>query len=188
MRRVVWAAVAFGLVQACATVAPARLSLPPREAPLEERVAAYRAHAAMPHVGFSGWAFRVGDGAVRDLDEARPLLANAAQAEAIFQERDARRAAGWGLVAGGLATTLGALIALPILLDARDDALTPTLSVMALGGGAEVVGALLLSAGERKVPFAAEAYNRWLWDALALPVGGRSTQRTPHPAPWRVPP
>ncbi len=188
MRRVVWAAVAFGLVQACATVAPSRLSLPPREAPLEERVAAYRAHAAMPHIALSGWAFRVGDGAVRDLDVARPVLANAAQAEAIFQERDARRAAGWGLLAGGLAATLGALIALPFLLDGRDDALPLPLALVALGGGAEAAGALLLGAGERKVPFAAEAYNRWLWDELALPVGGRPTQRTPHPAPWRVPP
>jgi hypothetical protein len=54
-----------------------------------------------------------------------------------------------------------------------------------------VVGTLIAGAAEPRVTNAVESYNRWLWDALALP----RALRTPHPAPpatglapWSAPP
>jgi len=46
------------------------------------------------------------------------------------------------------------------------------------------------TAAQRKVPTAAEAYNRRLWGTLDLPRAGRRAPRTPHPAapPWVAPP
>jgi hypothetical protein len=179
----------FVVAQACATVPPRPLALPPPAAPLEERVVAYQEHAAMPHLTFGGWAMRVGEGAVAELDDARPTLANAPEAEAILHDRDTQHALGIGLMIGGTAVAVGAALLPLFTLDDRDFSLTLPLSLITLGLGAEIAGVFIEAAAQRKVPVAAEAYNRWLWGALDLPRAGRRS-RTPHPAapPWTAAP
>ena len=111
---------ALAMTQACATVHPQPLVLPPRSAPVEHRVAAYRSHAAMPHLAFSGWAMHLGEGPVAPLNEVRPFLANSPEAEEILHERDNQMALAWGLTGVGLALILSSLVAIPLGID-RDD-------------------------------------------------------------------
>ncbi len=187
---------ALAMTQACATIAPQPLRLPPRSAPVEHRAAAYRAHAAMPHLAFSGWAMRLGDEPVAPLNEVRPFLANSREAEEILHARDNQMALAWGLTGAGLALVLSSLIALPLGLD-RDDPSSVTtvpLTLLALGAALSVPATFVMSAAQRRLPPAAEAYNRWLWDELDLPRAapdGRVVGPTPHPAlsptPWAQP-
>lgn len=189
---------ALTLAQGCARVTPRPLSLPPREAPLAQRAATYRARAAMPNMGFAGWGLRVGDGAVRAVDDARPILANAAEAEEILHTRDNQLALGWTLFGVGTAVILSSIATLPYTLDARDTrgAVVLPLTLVGLGAAIALPSAVLLGSAQRSVPTAAEAYNRWLWDELDLPrlapdgsvSPSRSSAPTPHPAtPWQTP-
>jgi hypothetical protein len=186
---------ALAITSSCAAVAPRPLSLPPRSAPLEQRVATYRARAAMPHMAFSGWATRIGDGPVLPLDEARPVLANAAEAEAILHTRDNQLVLGWSLFGVGTAVMLSSLVVLPSTIDTRDRGEFPVLPFALIGLGAAIAlpSAIILGGAQRNIPPATEAYNRWLWDALDLPRNapdGRLPAPTPHPAtsaPWQGP-
>lgn len=188
-------ACALAVSSGCAAVAPRPLALPPRSAPLEQRVAVYRARAAMPHMAFSGWAARIGDGPVLPLDEARPVLANAAEAEAILHSRDNQLLLGWSLFGAGTAVMLSSLAVLPSAIDTRDRGEFPVLpfALVGLGEALALPSAIILGGAQRNIPPATEAYNRWLWDALDLPRSasdGRVPAPTPHPAapaPWQGP-
>lgn len=184
------------LAQGCARVTPRPLSLPPRDAPVERRVATYRARAAMPHMGFAGWGLRVGDGPVRTVDDARPILANAAEAEEVFHTRDNQLALGWTLFGVGSALMLSSIVTVPYAIDARDgrEALVLPLTLVGLGAAVALPSAVLLGGAQRSVPTAAEAYNRWLWDELDLPRlapdEGVAPPRSPSPhppPPWQAP-
>lgn len=185
-------ALAWALVmtQACAAVRPQPLRLPPRTAPLEHRVAAYRAHAAMPHIALTvgGWAMRMGDEDVSSIDEVRPFLANSPAAEEQLHERDNQNAISWALLGTSLAMLLGSLVTIPFAID-RDGpvgGITLPLTLIGVSTALSVPAAFVAAAAQRRVPPAAEAYNRWLWNELDLPRAapdGRLLGPTPHPAP-----
>lgn len=157
-------------------VTPTRpLRLPSPTEALEVRVAAYHELAGMPHRNMNGWRMRVGTGDVGDVDEARAVMQNAPEARRIFEDYDSTRRLGFGLMAGGL----GAVLASPTLLlgvdrtgGSRADAGTVAgLSLMVLVGTVvSTIGAIVVGGTERHIPEATEAYNRWLWQRLALPT------------------
>lgn len=182
------ACVGLVLAQGCVAAVPLPLGLPPRGAPLEERVAAYHGRAAMPHFGMNGWEMRLGEGPVEDLSLARAFLANAPEAEAELHGRDRQLALAWGLLGAGLAVILSSLIVLPLSLDGSRGDTVPTLPFMLIGLGTalSIPPAFILGSAQRRVPVAAEAYNRWLWRSLDLPVGGAGRAARPalSPAPW----
>lgn len=82
----------LALAAACGPIVRIPVNLPPRDAPMEVRVAAYRAHAAdlQPSL-WQGSRVRLGDAretiALRD---AREVIENAPEAEAILAARDRR--------------------------------------------------------------------------------------------------
>ncbi len=189
---------ALTLAQGCARVTPRPLSLPPREASIAQRAATYRARAAMPHMGFAGWGLRVGDTPVRAVDDARPILANAAEAEEILHTRDNQLALGWTLFGVGTAVMLSSIATIPYMIDARDTrgGVVLPLTLVGLGAAIALPSAVILGSAQRSIPTAAEAYNRWLWDELDLPrfapdgslAPTRVSAPTPHPAtPWQTP-
>src|SRR2546428_4666302 len=92
----------------CALPSAARLSLPPTQAPLEERIRAYRRNSVTARVSFFGLRARVGEAPepVR-FSEAESVLVNAPAARALFEERNDRRLLGWSLYGAGLALMLG---------------------------------------------------------------------------------
>ncbi len=185
---------ALAMTLGCATVPPQPLNLPPRNAPIEHRIAAYRGHAAMPHVTFSGWAMRLGDEELAQLGEVRPFLANAPEAEEQMHARDNQMAIGWTLFGVGMASMLSAVAVVPAYSDRGGSVsgeVTLPLTLLLLGAGLAVPAAFVMNAAQRRVPPAAEAYNRWLWNELDLPRAapdGRVVGPTPHPAlspsPW----
>lgn len=183
---------ALALTPACATLGTQPLHLPPRTAPLEHRVAAYREHLAMPHMGFAGWGMRLGDGEILPVDTARTFLANAPEADAVMRDHDRRNVIGWSLIGGGLALRLGSLAVLPFALDRDDPSSVPVLpfALITLGAGASIPGTFLLAGAQRRIPMAAEEYNRWLWRALALPRAGdlgAPPVTSTTPTPWSTP-
>lgn len=175
------------LSSACATVSPRALSLPGRDAPLEERVVAYRAHAAMLHAGFMGWQMRIGRGNLRSIDEARPVLANAREAEALLHARDNQTALGWTIFGVGTAVMFSSLFTIPSALDASggSGSLSPFYLLLGVGTAIALPSAFIVGAAERRVSPAAEAYNDWLWNELDLPRSAPTGRplTTPHPAP-----
>jgi hypothetical protein len=180
----------------CATVPREVLHLPAPNAPLELRVAAYRAGSATIRASlWRSWRVQVGDEpADRELRAARPLLENSPEASQILHERDQQSAVGWGLFGGGTALALGGAALLPLSFsDGSRDTVSPLVPTLVSLTGVVMlaVSTFILGAAEPRVTNAVESYNRWLWDALALP----RALRTPHPAPpatglapWSAPP
>ncbi|MFO0630529.1 MAG: hypothetical protein U0325_33565 [Polyangiales bacterium] len=180
----------------CATAQREALHLPPPNAPLELRVAAYRAGSATIRASlWRSWRVQVGDEpADRELRAARPLLENSPEASQILHERDQQSAIGWGLLGGGTALTLGGVALLPLSIsDGSRDRVSPLVPALVSASGLVMlmVSVFINGAAEPRVTYAVESYNRWLWDALALP----RALRTPHPAPpapglapWAAPP
>jgi len=164
---------ALGMASGCARVQPLPLQLPSRDAPIEQRIVAYRRYAAMPHVGMNGWAMRIGNGPVGSLTEDRPYLANAREAEDALHARDNQLSLGWAFMGTGLAVTVVSLVVGLVSLrsigtDHEPISLVP--SAVAMGGTLIALpGAFIIGDAQRRVPPAAEAYNRWLWRALTLP-------------------
>lgn len=182
-------ACALLVTSACARVQPQPLRLPPRDAPIERRVVAYRQHAAMPHVGMSGWAMRLGNGPVGDLSDDRPYLANAREAEEVLHARDNQLALGWGFMGAGMATVLISLAVtvisvLSIDTDrfATDPQPTSLIPMMFTMGGTLIMlpGTFIIADAQRRVPSAVEAYNRWLWRELALPQDAPDRPASPR--------
>lgn len=184
------------LATSCAGVQREVLHLPAPNAPLELRVAAYRAGSATVRASlWRSWRVQVGDEpADRALREARPVLENSPEASRILHERDQQSALGWGLLGGGTALALGGAALFPLSIsDGSRDTVSPLVPLLTSVTGLVmvVVGTLIAGAAEPRVTNAVESYNRWLWDALALP----RALRTPHPAPpatglapWSAPP
>ena len=155
----------------CGAVPRAPLALPPRDAPIELRAATYRAHTASVHRGlWRSWEVQFGDDLAEvPLRDARARLDHAPRAEEILRERDNQFTLGGALLGAGAALVLGGAIVTP--LSVRDDGFSPVVPVSMMVGGliATTVGALLFGGAEYQVTYATDAYNRWLWDALALP-------------------
>lgn len=184
------------LATSCAGAQREVLHLPPPNAPLELRVAAYRAGSATIRASlWRSWRVQVGDEpADRELRAARPLLENSPEASQILHERDQQSAIGWGLLGGGTALALGGAALLPLSIsDGSRDTVSPLVPALVSVAGIAMllVGTFIGGAAEPRVTNAVESYNRWLWDALALP----RALRTPHPAPpvtglapWSAPP
>ena len=184
------------MTASCATVQREVLHLPPQNAPLELRVAAYQAGSATIRASlWRSWRVQVGDEpADRALREARPLLENSPEASQILHERDQQSAIGWGLMGGGAALALGGAALLPLSIsDGSRDRVSPLVPALVSVAGLAMllVGTFIGGAAEPRVTNAVESYNRWLWDVLALP----RALRTPHPAPpasglapWSAPP
>jgi len=184
------------MTASCATVQREVLHLPAPNAPLEVRVAAYRAGSATIRASlWRSWRVQVGDEpADRALREARPLLENSPEASQILHERDQQSAIGWGLMGGGAALALGGAALLPLSIsDGSRDRVSPLVPALVSVAGLAMllVGTFIGGAAEPRVTNAVESYNRWLWDVLALP----RALRTPHPAPpasglapWSAPP
>jgi len=198
------------LAAACAPVARVPLALPPREAPLEVRAAAYRANMGAVHNSlWRSWQVQFGDDPTeRPFRDARPVLENAPEAARVLRERDQQMRLGWGLFGGGVGLTLGGLAMLPLAIDARErdtdraEVLAPALVSLA-GVILMSVSTFILGAAEPRVTYAVDAYNRWLWDALALPraralspaLSATPSGLVPWPAPvpaapppWTAPP
>lgn len=184
------------MTASCATVQREVLHLPPQSAPLELRVAAYRAGSATIRASlWRSWRVQVGDEpADRELRAARSLLENSPEASQILHDRDQQSAIGWGLLGGGTALALGGVALLPLSFsDGSRDTVSPLVPTLVSISGVVMlaVSTFILGAAEPRVTNAVESYNRWLWDALALP----RALRTPHPAPnatglapWSAPP
>lgn len=173
----------------CGAIPRAPLSLPPRDAPLEARVATYRARMASTHRGlWRPWEVQFGDDAGEvPLRDARATLENAPRAEEIFRERDNQFTIGGALIGVGTALVLGGAVATPF--SVRDDGITPAIPVTLMLGGliASTIGAFMLGSAEYQVTYGVDAYNRWLWDALALPRAGTAggpVAPLQSPAPW----
>lgn len=163
---------ALGLVASCAPLERIPLNLPPRDATLDVRVAAYRARAATPQQTlWQGTVVRVGDAAEPvPLYEARRVLENAPEAEAIFEARERRRTFDAGLtIAGGVVMlTSGGLALFGPVPPASDERLVLSI-VGGVGAIAMLVGLFMNQSSEADSTRAVSVYNRWLWDALALP-------------------
>ena len=91
------------LAAACGPIVRIPVNLPPRDAPMEVRAAAYRAHAAdLQGSVWQGSRVRMGDAretiALRD---AREVIENAPEAAAILAARDRRWTFWMGLSSGG---------------------------------------------------------------------------------------
>lgn len=179
MRRATPLCLALCVATACAPIARVPLRLPPRDAPTEVRAMAYRANAAEQHQSFwQGGRVTLGDAPQSvSLREARAVLENAPEAAAILAERDRRTTIGWGLLGGGAAVMLGSVGLAPLAADgslgtSRDTGPLIFALTAAAGLAAMIAGMFVGGAGDAEATRAAGAYNRWLWDALALPRPG----------------
>lgn len=186
------------LAAGCAPTVRVPITLPPREAPLEVRAATYRANMASVHNSlWRSWQVQFGDEPVeRTLREARPLIENSPAAAQVLRERDAQMSLGWGLFGGGIGLTLGGLALLPLSISdgvASGDRINPIAPALVSLAGVIMmsVSTFILGAAEPRVTYAVDAYNRWLWDALALPrPGALAPSRAAPPsglAPWQSP-
>jgi hypothetical protein len=163
----------LALAAACGPIVRIPVNLPPRDAPMEVRVAAYRAHAAdLQGSLWQGSRVRLGDAretiALRD---AREVIENAPEAEAILAARDRRSTFAMGLSSGGAAVVLTcfSLATWGPMAESRDGSFLAVSITGVVGALAMVVGTLIGFSAEADGTRAVGAYNRWLWDALALP-------------------
>lgn len=172
MRRPACVCFALVLVASCGPITRIPLNLPQRDAPLEVRVGAYRARAAtLQQSRWQGAEVRIGDTTEPvSLHEARRVIENAPGVEAIFEARERRRTfAASVTAAGGVVMLTGYGVALfgPSTLS-RDETLAFTITG-SVGAIVTAVGFLMNMVAEADSTRAVGVYNRWLWDALALP-------------------
>jgi hypothetical protein len=161
------------LAAACGPIVRIPVNLPPRDAPMEVRAAAYRAQAAdLQGSVWQGSRVRMGDAretiALRD---AREVIENAPEAAAILAARDRRWTFWMGLSSGGAAVALTcfSLATWGPMAESRDGSFLAVSITGVVGALAMVVGALNGFTAEADGTRAVGAYNRWLWDAPALP-------------------
>ena len=159
----------------CAWGPPRPPTLPPPEATIEARAAAYHTHAASLDIDlWSGLQVRRGQWPEAESPgAARAWLSASPQAAQQLTDRETYYRSGIVALVLGVVSTVTAVAGLPVYIDSSGgtaDLAVPTL-LIGVGLAGTIIGSFLLAAAERCVPRAVASYNDWLWQALRLPQG-----------------